>query len=895
MVEHLIPENFNPDHYMLAYPDVAKTNLAPEEHYIKYGKLLGRDPNPYPQARQTSLQETSPALLDLRYAHGILPKTKPIRHEELVSILMPSHNNEQWLARALSSALSQQGVNVEVILIDDGSTDGSVKVAHQISSVAPNLKVISLLRNFGCYYARNIGVMNSSGEFITILDSDDIMEPDRISRQLDALKAAPSAIACRCRQRRWSQDYTIPLSDLKYGENSLIWRREVIDQIGFYDTVRYGADSEFRLRLQRAYGVEKVIKIPDELYYTRTVSGSLTINEQSGVFKYSTGQLVTMSSPPRQAYEKHFTDWQKRNKPHLSISFPQFSRSFDLGAEDQNASPSLGQRRIGAMASFPARRNSLKAVLERIVPQLDELRLYLNDYEEVPEFVHDPKIRVTLGRTADGDLRDNGKFYDLLTEDDAYIFTLDDDLVYPDDYVSRMIHYIEMLGRSSVVGVHGVIFPENDFTELAQREVFLFKEKRSGHFVDLLGTGTAAWHNSSLRPELNEFGSRGVCDLWFALAAAKRNIPMFSVPREANWLREQTRHEFSLYKEAIAQPAGYFEVYQRYLAPILKSGRLRKEITSHLSHCYDKDTLAAAGITITDSVGQEASPLIQCRRPASIVAPLPSSIISSADTSSPEELHFHIVVNGWNCKKELASCLRSIAQQRPASYSFDATLLDDGSDDGTYQELLRTAILPHAEIIRVSANTGPAHARHIGIKAIKDSNAIVVLLDMDDALEPHALSTVAQRYRNNPACLLTYGNWHDQYGKKNPQRFYTPEEIDAQSIRTVELFNATALRTFRRHLYDAVEVPDLLDHEGNWLETCTDVALMYPLIDQCRSYEVEVIDEPIYRYTRKHSSGTLARFGKPHKVERLNWLKSKPPKPRPVKDWKQLMKKEEIQ
>jgi len=88
------------------------------------------------------------------------------------------------------------------------------------------------------------------------------------------------------------------------------------------------------------------------------------------------------------------------------------------------------------------------------------------------------------------------------------------------------------------------------------------------------------------------------------------------------------------------------------------------------------------------------------------------------------------------------------------------------------------------------------------------------------------------------------------------------------------------LRTFRRRLYDAVEVSDLLDHEGNWLETCTDVALMYPLMDQCRSHEVTFIDEPIYRYTRKHGTGTLARFGKPHKVERLNWLKSKAPKAR---------------
>jgi glycosyltransferase involved in cell wall biosynthesis len=228
----------------------------------------------------------------------------------------------------------------------------------------------------------------------------------------------------------------------------------------------------------------------------------------------------------------------------------------------------------------------------------------------------------------------------------------------------------------------------------------------------------------------------------------------------------------------------------------------------------------------------------------------------------------------------LADCLRSVAQQVPASYTFDVTLIDDQSTDGTFEELARTTILPHAKLIRITENTGPAHARHIGISAIKDPNAVVVLLDMDDALEPHALSVVAKCYRDNPDCLLTIGNWHDQNGKINPQCFYTAEEIDSQRIREVELFNASPLRTFRRHLYDAVEISDLLDQQGKWLETCTDVALMYPLIDQCRSNEVMYIHEPIYRYTRKHSGGTLARFGKAHKVERLKWLKSKTPKAR---------------
>lgn len=880
---------FDAEWYRSAYPDVRALEIDPADHYKKYGLFMGRSPIPVPDgslltestdtSRSIALLST-PAELDVIFAKGVLANHDPILHKELVTILIPSHNNEKWLARAIHSALSQQGVQVEVILVDDGSTDGSVRVAQKIAQNHFNLKVISLLRNFGCYYARNIGLIHAKGQFITLLDSDDIRPPESIARQLAALKNIPGALACRGQQRRWTDCFSSPVSPLKHGENNLLWRREIIERIGFYDTVRYSGDSEFRFRFQRAYGIEALVKIPDEVYFTRTVSGSLTLNENSGVFKYSKEKLQASISAPRKIYADNFTEWQKKKKPNLRMSFPQFTRDFQLGSKDQNASLSLGQRRIGMMASFPTRRESLKATIDRILPQLDELRIYLNDYNEVPEFLNNSKIKVTLSKSAMGDLRDNGKFYNLPSDEGSYIFTLDDDLAYPKDYVAHLIHHVEMLGRSCVVGVHGVIFPIGSFSNLQQRSVFHFKDGHPGKFVDLLGTGTAAWHSSAFIPDLAEFSSKGVCDLWFSAAAAKRNIPMFSIPRTRNWLKEQALHKVTLFKEALKSPENYFKTYSESIAPVLNNGRLRKEMNLHLSRCYDSATLAAAGIEIPSPAVKTADDLIESRRSHVAFAPSPSSGRRAETEYEHFDLHFHILINGWNCRDYLPACLRSVAQQLPASYSFEVTLIDDQSTDGTFEELARTTMLPHAKLIRITENTGPAHARHIGISAIREPDTVVVLLDMDDALEPHALRTVAKCYRDNSACLLTIGNWHDQNGQINPQSFYTAEEIDSQRIREIELFNATHLRTFRRHLYDAVEISDLLDHEGKWLETCTDVALMYPLIDQCRSHEVMFIHEPIYRYTRKHSGGTLARFGKAHKIERLKWLKSKTPKAR---------------
>lgn len=876
--------NFDAALYADAYPDVELSGLSPKDHYERYGKFLGRDPASRSSTSRSIIAATStPELLDIQYSRGIIPNNSPLIHDELITVIMPSYNNEAWITRAINSVLSQRGVNIELVVVDDGSTDGSVSIAREIANTEKNMRVISLLRNFGCYYARNIGIMNARGEYVTVVDSDDIISPDRLQRQLTAIKSNVGAVGSRCQQRRWTSDYNKPLSGLKAGENSLLWRLDVVRNIGPYDTVKFSGDAEFRFRIQRTYGTTSIVNIPDELYFLRTLENSLTTGSLGRVYTYEDSNLKVNLSPERQAYLDAFTKWQKSTKPkhpeakhRMKMDFPQLDRPFTLGAKAQNASPSLAQRRIGAMASFPPRLESLDASMASILPQLDELILYLNEYEDIPAFARHPKVRVIRSQDAAGDLRDNGKFYDLPTTDDAYVFTLDDDLIYPPDYVARMIHQIEMLDRSSVVGLHGVIFPPGEFSQLSERTVFHFGRKTPGHFVDLLGTGTTAWHSSTFKPTLEQFASKGVCDLWFASAAAAQAVPLYAVPRTDNWVREHSKFDQSLWREAVTQPQGYFDVYNQHVAPVLEKGLIRRRMEAHLARGYDADTLVAAGIELRELPQERTRALIPTRKPVDC-RPTPYAPSSVA----PEEpLHFHIVVNGWNCREYVDACLRSIAGQLPGPFTYEATLIDDGSTDGTFEALANASVLPDARIVRIAENAGPAHARHVGIRDIQDPEAIVVLVDMDDALERHALKVVAQSYLQNPHCLMTIGNWHDQDGKRNPQGFYSAQELDRQTIRDVDLFNATHLRTFRRKLYDAIQDEDLFDQNGRWLETCTDVGLMYPLLDQCWSDEVDFIHEPIYRYTRKHSTGTLARFGKPHKVERLAWLKAKPPKPR---------------
>lgn len=595
---------FDANFYRKAYPDVDMTGLDPAYHYLNYGKILGPTPAPTPvsvplTAPMVDLSSvTNPAKLDLLFAQGAVISTEPLRHTELVSVIMPSFNNGKWIERAINSVLSQIGARVELIVVDDGSSDDSVSTAQRIASQHDNLRVISLLRNFGCYYARNIAVMASKGDYITLLDSDDIMTPTRIARQLDEVKARPNAVASQSRLRRWTRDYVKPLSELKYAENSLMWRRNIIDEIGYYDSVRFGGDTEFRMRLQAHYGTDAIARFTDEQYFLRTLEDSLTSKGGSQAYTVENGNLKLQLSPERKAYADNLSQWH-RSAPKLKAEFPQFSRPFPLGAPAQAAGYTLGQRRVGAMASFPPRRDALAEAISTILPQIDTLVLYLNNYEDIPDFVQDPKIRVIRSQEAAGDLRDNGKFYDLPEDNSSYIFTFDDDLLYPTDYVARMIHNIEMLNRSSVVGLHGVVFPEKSkFTRLSQRLVSHFLHAQQGHFVDLLGTGTTAWHSSIFKPSYKHFGTTGVCDLWFAALTAQKGIPLFSVPREAHWLRLYKVFDENLFHETRDAPQNYFDIYSRVVAPAQKQGATRLSKEAEMAKLYSKDVLKAADVVL---------------------------------------------------------------------------------------------------------------------------------------------------------------------------------------------------------------------------------------------------------------------------------------------------------
>jgi glycosyltransferase involved in cell wall biosynthesis len=108
--------------------------------------------------------------------------------EPLVSILIPAYNAEEWTGDAVRSALAQTWKKKEIILVDDGSTDKTLAIARQFAS--SSVKVVTQ-PNQGAAAARNKAFSISQGDFIQWLDADDLLDPDKISRQLAALGDQP--------------------------------------------------------------------------------------------------------------------------------------------------------------------------------------------------------------------------------------------------------------------------------------------------------------------------------------------------------------------------------------------------------------------------------------------------------------------------------------------------------------------------------------------------------------------------------------------------------------------------------------------------------------------------------------------------------------------------------
>ena len=96
----------------------------------------------------------------------------------MVSVIVPVYNKEEWLASCIESVLRQTFPDFELILVDDGSTDGSLVLEAKFAAEDERIRRIVLKENGGLSAARNRGISAARGRYITFLDADDWIDPD---------------------------------------------------------------------------------------------------------------------------------------------------------------------------------------------------------------------------------------------------------------------------------------------------------------------------------------------------------------------------------------------------------------------------------------------------------------------------------------------------------------------------------------------------------------------------------------------------------------------------------------------------------------------------------------------------------------------------------------------
>jgi glycosyltransferase involved in cell wall biosynthesis len=202
--------------------------------------------------------------------------------EPLVSVVIPVFNSEEFLRPAVDSVLAQRYRPLQIIAVDDGSTDASLSI---LQSYGDQIEIYQQ-PNAGSAVARNKGIKQSNGEFVAFLDADDVWHPDKTSIQIAHLKEhldiglvyasllktahfqnseidrflltpVEGAIEIDPRGSGWR--YTNLLRKSGPHTSSLIMRRSVIDRVGEFDSrLRRGQDYDYWIRASRATKFHKL-------------------------------------------------------------------------------------------------------------------------------------------------------------------------------------------------------------------------------------------------------------------------------------------------------------------------------------------------------------------------------------------------------------------------------------------------------------------------------------------------------------------------------------------------------------------------------------------------------------------------------------------------------------
>ena len=204
---------------------------------------------------------------------------------DLVSAVIIAYNGEAFLGQAIDSVLAQDHEPVEVIVVDDGSADGTARIASERP-----VRLVSR-PNGGMAAARNTGIEAARGEFVAFLDHDDLWTPEKLSRQVAHLRRHAGLGAVLCRMENFLEPGGAAPAGFKpewlaapqpaYIPSALLVRRWMLDRVGGFDTsFEHGSDSDW---LARAKDAGMPADVLDDVLLRRRIHGTNMSNDVGGL------------------------------------------------------------------------------------------------------------------------------------------------------------------------------------------------------------------------------------------------------------------------------------------------------------------------------------------------------------------------------------------------------------------------------------------------------------------------------------------------------------------------------------------------------------------------------------------------------------------------------------
>jgi len=744
------------------------------------------------------------SIFDNEFRYQDIKSIKPPEAEssELVSVIMTVHKWNDAFPLAVNSILAQSHTNLELILVDDESPLEDVE-RYQEFIQDSRVRMIRMEQNSGTYTCRNRGISSASGAYITFADSDDWNHPCKIEFDLKTIKER-DAVMTHGRYLRMLPDGRLHIDGgrpARFALMGMTWKAEYLREMGGFDGgARFSADSELLERARRVFG-KRIIRTDNiailALHHEASLTGggknridwmgpnSTRLRYVSGYQRWHywlngerTHSLYDtkreFSSPASELDDITWTELEKSvaaifdyNKENRSVIKPEVQDTLD------------SQIHVG-MATYPGGFESLPVCVENLLNnqtrRLTSLTIHVNGDIAPPELVEDDRLTVLFGVQ---DLTDIGKFNAVSTKE-GYILTVDDDILYPPDYIERMIEEVDRYRRKQLIGVHGSHLPLGPpLTRWHQYATFRRSTVFSREFplnqtANIIGTGTLAFHTDHICIPWEDFDHGRMVDLHLASWAQNNGVSMTLVSRRRNWLTEISDPD----SDRIWQTANVDTELQWLMLEVIQRSK-------HWRLNFSKDTH-----WWTDPAGGEKW----------ISRELPPGMIFNTKDRFERKTNNDLVtiyMPAYNVIEYIVEAVESALNQTYPH--IEICIHDDGSTDGTL-ELVRDRYRNEPRVkISTELNGGIGHASNRAIQS--GSGKYILQLDSDDILHPRAAEKLVKSFTDNESVICTYG----RFNRINPDGSHRDDGWENPVYSRPRLFRSMVIHHPRMFLRDAWE------------------------------------------------------------------------------------------